>query len=202
MSVGPQSTQVDLFGYMNAHGTYIRTQFRDAYEHGGVFCLDEVDGGSAGVLNALNSALANGSVAFPDGRVKRHPNFVVIATANTVGNGKTVEYVGRAPLDKAFLDRFTMIDWPYDEKMERALGPIKVWTKYVQTVRKLFSERGIKAVISPRATIRGGKAIAAGLPVAKAIAGNIARGLPPEAIALLETIEPPTIVLETEGKAA
>jgi cobaltochelatase CobS len=194
ISVGLQSTQADLFGFMNAHGVYVRTQFRDAYEKGGVFCLDEMDGGSANVLNALNSALANGSVAFPDGRIQRHPDFVVVATGNTWGAGKTMEYVGRAVLDGAFLSRFARMFWPVDEKLEMKLGAIPAWTKYVQAVRKLFDARGIKAIVAPRISIAGGQMIAAGQTVADTIDDYIRAGLTQDASKLLDTVQPPTVV--------
>jgi cobaltochelatase CobS len=200
ISVGLQSTQVDLFGYMNAHGTYVTTQFRQAYENGGVFCLDEMDGGSPNVLNALNSALANGSVAFPDRRVPRHANFVVVSTGNTWGTGKTLEYVGRAALDGAFLSRFARMLWPVDEKLERKLGPVPAWTLYVQEVRKLFDAKSIKAVIAPRISIDGGAMLLAGQSVEDTIADYIAAGLTQEARDLLP--RPPRIEIPKVVPAA
>jgi cobaltochelatase CobS len=52
-------------GYMDAHGKLVRTLLREAYEHGGVFLLDEIDAGNPGVLTVLNALLANGQVGFP-----------------------------------------------------------------------------------------------------------------------------------------
>lgn len=202
ISVGMQSTQTDLFGYMNAHGTYVRTQFRDAYEKGGVFCLDEMDGGSPNVLNALNSALANGSVAFPDGRVTRHPNFVVVATGNTWGNGKTMEYIGRAALDGAFLSRFARLFWGVDEKLEGKLGPVPQWTQYVQQVRKTFQDRGIKAIVAPRISIAGGLMILAGQSVQDTIEDYLASGLAEDARKVLAGVKVPTVVLKQAQEAA
>src|SRR5580658_3509827 len=48
-----------LLGYMDASGKLVRTAFREAYEHGGIFLLDEVDGSSANALLSFNAALAN-----------------------------------------------------------------------------------------------------------------------------------------------
>jgi cobaltochelatase CobS len=59
ISVCNQTTQSLLLGYQNAAGHYVRSNFREAFEHGGVFLLDEIDNGNANVLAVLNSALAS-----------------------------------------------------------------------------------------------------------------------------------------------
>jgi len=73
ISVGSQTSKSDLAGYMTATGEYVRTQFREAYENGGLFLLDEADAGNSNVLILLNAALSNGKMAFPDGMVDAHP---------------------------------------------------------------------------------------------------------------------------------
>ena len=60
VSVGPQTSQSQLLGYYDANGKYVTTQLRQAFEHGGVFLLDEVDAGSPAVLVTINALLANG----------------------------------------------------------------------------------------------------------------------------------------------
>ena len=84
----------------------------------------------------LNSALANGSCAFADGMVKRHEDFILIATANTFGNGANAQYVGRNQLDSATLDRFVTIEWGYDEELEMAIASDKEWCETVQNTEK------------------------------------------------------------------
>jgi hypothetical protein len=121
MSVCGQSTKSDLAGYMDATGNYVTTIFRAAYEHGGLFLLDEVDNGNPNVLNVLNNALANSCMAFPDGMVQRHPDFRCIAAANTFGTGGTEQYIGRNALDAAFKDRFVSLFVGYDNDLEKAL---------------------------------------------------------------------------------
>ena len=193
-SVGPQTTQAALLGYKDAHGNTVRTHFREAYEHGMVYCLDEVDAGSAAVLTVLNSGLANGVCAFPDAMVEKHPNFILIATANTWGNGRNLEYNGRNALDAAFLNRFARIPWPEDEKMEKAFTKVQVWTKYVQTIRRMLREKSIKAVISPRTSELGGKALEAGCSVSECIEVFIRCGLSEEANKMLDTVSVPTVI--------
>ena len=159
MSVGAQTSKSDLVGYMDANGKYISTMFRKAYEKGGVFVMDEIDAGNSNVLIVLNSALSNGVCAFPDKMVQMHKNFHFIATANTYGNGADRTYVGRNQLDGATLDRFATIDWKIDEKLEEALVKglrySNIWLKTVRSLRKYIDERSMRAIVSPRATVKG-----------------------------------------------
>lgn len=168
ISVGSQTSKSDLAGYMTATGAYVRTQFREAYEHGGLFLLDEADAGNSNVLILLNAALSNGQMAFPDKMVKAHPRFRMVATANTYGNGASRQYVGRNQLDAATLDRFAILDWNIDDKVEASLagtsGEGKRWLLVVRAVRKrVVDELELRVVISPRATQRGALLLTAGL---------------------------------------
>jgi cobaltochelatase CobS len=122
LSVGPQTTQSQLTGYNNvSNGEYVSTQLRQAYEHGGVFLLDEVDAGSPAVLVTINALLANGRAPFADRVVERHPDFVLLAAANTIGLGADRQYVGRQQVDAATLDRFCFLDWAADPALEAAI---------------------------------------------------------------------------------
>jgi len=182
ISVGSQTSKSDLAGYMTATGDYVRTQFREAYEHGGLFLLDEADAGNSNVLILLNAALSNGQMAFPDGMVSAHADFRMVATANTYGNGASRQYVGRNQLDAATLDRFATLEWNIDDKVEASLAGTtaegKKWLGVVRAVRKrVVDELQLRVVISPRATQRGAILLAAGLSfddVLKiALTGNI-----------------------------
>lgn len=182
MSVGSQTSKSDLLGFIDAHGNYVRTAFRDAYECGGVFVMDEIDAGNSNVLIVLNSALANDICSFPDGMIHRHENFRFIATANTYGNGADRSYVGRNQLDGATLDRFAVLDWDCDEQLERnmveglALG--NVWCSTVQELRRIIKNASIRAIISPRATLKGAIQLDLCRPVADVIDSVITPQIP------------------------
>ena len=176
ISVCMQTTASSLLGYMDATGNYVSTEFRKRYETGGVFILDEIDNGNANVLSVLNSALANGSCAFADGMVAKHKDFILIATANTFGNGANAQYVGRNQLDSATLDRFVTIEWNYDEALEMAIASNKDWCAVVQKYRFAVSKLGLRLVVSPRATFQGEKLLASGLKENDVIKMVITRG--------------------------
>jgi len=157
MSLSGQTSEIKLAGYKDAAGNYHRTSFREAFENGGVFLLDEVDNGNPNILTVLNSAVDNGFFTFPDGKVEKHESFRIVTTANTYGKGGSREYVGRNPLDSAFLDRFLVLDWEYDEQLEFNIAPDKNWCKHVQSIRKIAADLSVRLIVSPRATLNGGK---------------------------------------------
>lgn len=153
-----------LVGYMDAHGKYVSTPFYQAYRNGGLFLQDEADGSEAKALLALNMAIENNEMAFPCGIIKRHKDFHLIAAANTFGLGADSDYVGRNQQDKAFLDRFVTLAWHYDEDFEALLSGNAKWAHRVQALRAAAKAKGIKVLITPRASIKGALALAAGIP--------------------------------------
>lgn len=160
---GAIANEYKLTGFKNAQGEYVETEFRKAYEHGGVFLFDEIDASFPQAVLAFNAALANDFMDFPDKQVKMHPDFYCIAAANTIGQGADRQYVGRNQLDAASLDRFVFIDWEYDENLEVSLSGNSEWAKYVQLIREIASDSKIRCVISPRSSIYGAKLLAAGM---------------------------------------
>lgn len=153
LSVGAQTSKSDIVGFIDAGGTYRTTPFRQAYEKGGVFVMDEIDAGNSNVLIQINSALSNGICSFPDKQVKAHKDFHFIATANTYGKGESMKYVGRNRLDAATLDRFTIFHWNIDEKVERAIaGKNTAVYNAIAAARSWCDGRKIDAMITPRTT--------------------------------------------------
>jgi MoxR-like ATPase len=171
------TSEYKLVGFVDAHGNTVRTQFREAYEHGGIFLFDEVDASDPDALTAFNAALANGFGDFPDGMVSRHAEFAAIAAGNTFGRGADRQYVGRNQLDAATLDRFQVYEVEYDEALELKLAGCDPWVRYVQAIRKGVEAAKVRHVVSPRASIAGAKLIAAGLSLPKVIEATIWKGL-------------------------
>lgn len=181
MSVGAQTSKSDIIGYMSASGEYVTTHFRTAYEHGGVFLMDEIDAGNANVLIQINAALSNGLCAFPDMMVQRHEDFVFIASANTYGNGANRQYVGRNQLDAATLDRFAVVDWLIDDDLEESLAVGlngKAWYMAVRAARDFVAEKNIRALISPRATQKGSRLLDVGQPLDEVIDATLLASVP------------------------
>lgn len=170
ISVGPQTSQSQLMGYMDANGKYVETAFYRAYKNGGVILLDEFDAAHPGVATCINGATANSGAGFPCGYVLRHPDCIVIIAMNTWGSGANTAYVGRQPQDKATMNRFAFVPFDYDEKLELELCEHKEWCLWVQRARKslfkLGSDEkagGVRHIISPRASYAGAKMLNAGM---------------------------------------
>lgn len=175
------TSEFKLVGFMDAQGRYVSTQFRKAYEHGGIFLFDEVDASDPDALTAFNAALANGLGDFPDGMVKRHKDFHALAAGNTFGRGADRQYVGRNQLDAATLDRFQTFEIDYDEQLEMELAGNLEWTKYVQAVRASIAVEKVRHIVSPRASISGSKLLAAGMDRKQVEEACIWKGLPEDA---------------------
>lgn len=176
-----------LTGFIDAQGRIVNSSFRKAYVEGGLFLFDEIDGSLPGAILAFNAALANEMADFPDKSEKKHPNFRVIAAANTYGLGADRMYVGRNQLDAASLDRFAFIEFPYDETLERLLTSNDGWVDRVQAVRKAVNKLKMRHIISPRASLQGAALLGAGLPQKTVEEMCIWRGLKPEDVSKLKS---------------
>jgi len=115
----------DILGFNNANGIYVPSNFYRCYKYGDMLFLDELDNSISSSTVVLNSFIGKGedsSYTFPDGdRVKRHPNFRILAAGNTRGNGRTVSHNTRQKLDEAVLQRLTPIEIDYDNRIEKKI---------------------------------------------------------------------------------
>jgi cobaltochelatase CobS len=152
ISVNEQTSKSDFLGYVDATGNIVKTNFRKAYEEGGVFIIDEVDAGNPNILTVINSALSNKMCPFPDGMVQRHNDFVCICTANTFGEGESLQYIGRNILDSATRDRFATVFVNYSDAIEAVLIP--TYSALVKKLRALFTAKNAQIVVSTRAGLR------------------------------------------------
>lgn len=211
-SIGPDTRSARLVGYRSpTTGDVVRGILHDYATGGGCVLLDEMDTAHPSVLPELNALLANGHYVFGDGaEYAIHPDFRVIAGANTYGRGADAQYVGRSPIDAASIDRFAYVTVDYDRALEarlvgatppttttttaRTYTPRALtqadrdqWTARVFAIRDAVSTTREKLVVSPRATINGLRLIAAGWSVAEAEDGVIWRGIAPETRARIES---------------
>lgn len=122
------------------------------FKDGGVFLFDEADAANDNVWLSINTMLANGHAYNPISgeSVKRHPDFIAIAAANTNGKGGTGAYSGRSRLDGATLNRFTMFTVEYSTDLERELCGDKVLLEMLWTIRVKLTEKKSGDVVSTR----------------------------------------------------
>jgi len=178
-----------LTGFTDAQGRTVRTPFREAVEHGGLFLQDEADACLPGALLPINAVASNGLCDFPDAIVQAHADFRLVMACNTFGKGADRQYVGRHQQDAAVLDRYAVLPWDTDPALEAAMlglprpagapamaqvQPIEeaeqqqrstaLWLARVQTIRSRVEKHKIRHVVSPRASVMGSKLLVAGWP--------------------------------------
>ncbi|MBQ9003196.1 MAG: AAA family ATPase [Eggerthellaceae bacterium] len=171
------SNEFKLTGFIDAGGTYRDTQFYRAFKNGGVFFLDEIDNSDPSALIVINSALANGYMAFPHETIERHPDFRCVAAANTWGKGSNLQYVGRNVLDGATLDRFDMVFFDYDRKLERALYPSDELLEFMWSLRDAADECRVPHIVSTRAIGKCYKKECYGMDIGTILRTNVIRSL-------------------------
>lgn len=178
------TTEYTLKGYRDGGSNYVATPLRTLFENGGVYLLDEIDNANPNTLGVLNAALSNGFMAFPDGMVAKHPDFIAVAAGNTYGNGADAQYVGRNPIDAATLDRFAFFTVGIDNSVEEAMlaaypldgDTARVWLTAVRQARANVEKYGLRHIVSPRATGGGAALLCQGMPMTKVFAARILKG--------------------------
>ncbi len=171
------SNEFKLTGFIDAGGTYRETEFYRAFKNGGLFNLDEVDASDPTALIVINSALANGYMAFPHETIDRHPNFRIVAAANTWGKGSDMQYVGRNALDGATLDRFDNVYMDYDRTLERNLFPNDEVLQFMWSFRDAVDKSKIHHIVSTRGIGKVYKKDVNGFPVEQILRTNVVRNL-------------------------
>ena len=114
-----------LLGQEGRDGTWRARPLIEFHANGGVFNAEEIDAGDPNALLVANQIQQDEFSNPASGkRQKRHPNFILAATANTTGLGATRAHNARNKLDDATLDRFRMgrVMYPLDEQLETYLA--------------------------------------------------------------------------------
>jgi MoxR-like ATPase len=137
---------------------FIESELLKRFENGGVILLDEIDAADANTLLIMNSMIANGYMFLPQRRHKpvatRHKDCIIIAAANTMGDGTSLQYAGREKLDEATLDRFRagIVFMSYDKRIEKAVCP--ELAEWAVKIRKRMADTRIDRCLSTRFLIQ------------------------------------------------
>jgi cobaltochelatase CobS len=184
---GSMNQTFELLGFVDGAGNYHSTEFRRAFEFGGVVLFDELDSWGWDVTLALNLPLSNGYCPFPDRTVERHKDCIVIGAGNTWGTGATADFVGRNRMDAAFMSRFpTKIAFDADPALEVAISGNVDFTRRVQAARERARANGLKHIIDSRQMRAGAALIAAGFTPDEAAQMTYLAGLSDEQRRMIE----------------
>ena len=177
-----------LTGFIDAGGNFHETEFYKAFKNGGLFFLDEMDASIPEVLVLLNAAIANGYFEFPNGKITAHEDFRVVAAGNTVGSGADEAYTGRMVLDQATLDRFAIIEFGYDLKIELALAKGNAdLVSFIEDLRKQAEDKGIRATFSYRCITMVTKLESTGMNLDEIIRIAVVKGMDKDTISTFKT---------------
>ena len=171
ISFSPDTTSAEMVGRSDINGVFHKSEVVRVFAEGGLILFDEIDNADASMLVKLNTAIANGQFATPEGIVRRHKDTVIVCTANTFGTGPDAMYVGRTRLDAATLDRFILstIEVDYDKALEKKIAmAIEDQTKrtlllnFVKETRKTIKDKKFRRLCSTRFVINATKWLAQG----------------------------------------
>jgi cobaltochelatase CobS len=97
------------------------------------------------IISQTKLDLANGEC------IVKNDKFILIATANTTGDGGDSKYRGRCAIDKATIDRFIMQDVKYDDSLELELcnGIVEIM-KFHKQIRKWIDKEELDYLVTPR----------------------------------------------------
>jgi MoxR-like ATPase len=143
----------------NGKFNHVVSSFLRLYENGGLFLIDEMDNADPNLLVFLNMALANKGFYLPqrfdNPEVKRHPDFVCVAAANTFGGGADNLYTSRNALDAATLDRFRIgtIEMDYDLDVESQLVKNQAILDWAYAIRSEINNHHLAKLMSTRAML-------------------------------------------------
>lgn len=119
-------------GTVDGHGRFHATAAYYAAVKGGLLLCDEMDRYPEDALIWLNGLIANRYANFnvwdeelqcvTEQTIYAHPDFRIIGTGNTNGEGPTPLYTAAVQLDASTLDRFNFTHVDYDERVELAIA--------------------------------------------------------------------------------
>jgi hypothetical protein len=164
----PVTQSHELLGYRDAQGVFHESPLFCAYTRGGLILMDEADASMSDALLCANPIFdGNGFAMFGDGKLHaQHPDFMVVFNMNTDGNGATIAYPGRQPLDGATLARFGVrIHWQVSSEIEEGMaGGFSAWLAAVRAVRALMEARRIVQVNATPRHVKTGALLLAARP--------------------------------------
>ncbi len=177
ISFSPQTTQSQIFGFVDAMGIMRHSSFTDAFINGKMYLGDEQDACGANIFILFNSAIEQGYFDLPDGtQAVRHPNFRYIGTANTNLRGAKNGFM-RNRQDEAAIDRFAILEWERDDTLEEKITNNADWLKVVRKARENAEQNLENVVVTPRASYKGVKYLERGADPRKVFQWLIGKGL-------------------------
>lgn len=182
-----QFSVAKLTGFRDASGKVEETPFVKALKVPSIILIDEFDAAPGPVSVMFNALTANRMCSTPDGVVEMHPECVIVFSGNTPLDGATGAYNGRQAQDFSTKDRFSVVEFVYDEDMEEAITrsilqddvKVKTWLRIVRAARTnvlSMGTSGDRIRVTPRAAYGGARMLAAGFSYEKTANARLRKG--------------------------
>lgn len=131
----------ELAGYLNLKNEITPGILWKNIDQECIILLDEIDLLEPKIQNQLNSLLETGELWIMSFCKKKHPNCIIVGTANTNGTDHNLSHKTRETADKSLLSRFLVFEVIKDHQMEKTLlKHIKNDENLVSTTNELFNE--------------------------------------------------------------
>lgn len=89
ISFSPDTTSGEMIGRSDVNGNFHESEIVRVFRDGGVILFDEIDAADSSMLIKVNTALANGYLATPNGMVVKNSDTYIVCAANTFGASLT-----------------------------------------------------------------------------------------------------------------
>ncbi len=157
------------------------SQFSLMAKQPGVFCFDEFDKANANAAAIFNMALSNRQFKneLTGEMFDLHPDFVIVATANTAGYGGDERYTGAERLDAATLSRFVPVPVDYSAEIEKQLCPDKGLYDLLLGARNKIDSLRANQIICTRKMMQAYARKQAGIPM-ESVLRSVTLGWPEE----------------------
>lgn len=185
-------TRADLFYSRSIEAGETRWElapFLQAVQAPGVVCLDEVFSLDPEVMLGLNGLLESSQRAIdtPIGTIERHPDCVLVLTANIAGRSESRIYRGAQAQDASVLSRCLSIRTDYDELVENKMAQAQIADKstalwvvqQVRNLREALSRAQIAHDVTPRVFSQIGALLRVGMDKGEALRIVLAGPLEP-----------------------
>ena len=141
-------------GFIDANGNFVKTPFYNAFKNGGLCFLDEIDASESRALLELHKivdTIGYHPYIFPNcEKVNPHPNFTIVAAANTWGTGGDRNYTAREKMDDATIHKFMQVSYDYDDNLSKKfLSNHSDILEVINYYNQALKEHGNNNILSP-----------------------------------------------------
>lgn len=181
-----------VLGYKDINGNYVKTNFYDVYQRGGIAFFDEVDNSLSNafvVMDRIIQLIGYKPFLFNDGKtINPDENLLIIMGGNTWMDGTSEEYSEREQQSKTIMNRIEPIKYDNDPNVEsKIMEDYSDFYEFALLYREYFKERSKLSEVSIRDLLSAKIDLENGLDVSKPLDRRFVKNLSIETLRALST---------------